>query len=300
MLYRTGSPAPPLGDFVEYLWALNDAPAHGHECIVPTGTLELVVNLHEDEFRVYDLRDLMSCRRFSGAMVSGAYRAPFVIDTREHAAIVGVHFRPAGAAAFFGVPPGELSDTHVDLASLWGKRAALLRERLSAAPDTEQRFEILNTALLESFSPPRERHRAVRLALRRLDQGATVGQVCDRVGMSRRRLIEVFTSEVGMTPKLFARIRRFQRAFGQAQQPTVPSWSELAFECGYFDQSHLIRDFLAFAGTSPAELQRVREANVKEHHVALPDRAGSNSSNTTLSADPSGISNASAKKSLSQ
>jgi AraC-like DNA-binding protein len=284
MLYLTRSPVPPLGDFVEYLWALNDAPAHGHERIVAAGTLELVVNLHEDEFRVYDPLDLGSFRRFSGAMVAGAYRAPFVIDTREHAAIVGVHFRPGGAAAFLGVPPGELADTHVDLASLWGKRAALLRERLCAAAGTEQRFEILNGALLESFSPPRERHRAVRFALGRLDQGAAVGQVCDRVGLSRRRLIEVFTADVGMTPKLFARVRRFQRAFAGARELRVPSWSELARECGYFDQSHMIRDFLAFAGTSPAEFLHARGVNVKEHHVALPDRAGSYSSNTTSNA----------------
>ena len=87
-------------------------------------------------------------------MVSGAYRAPFVIDTREHAAIVGVHFRPAGAAAFFGVPPGELSDTHVDLASLWGTCAAPLRERLSLAPDTEQRFEIFEQSAARKLLAP--------------------------------------------------------------------------------------------------------------------------------------------------
>src|SRR5437773_12190327 len=127
MLYLVRPPAPPLSPFVANLWCLSDAPSHAHEYILPTGTLEIVINLHEDELRIYDTLDTERCRRFSGAVVSGAYGAFFGIDTQEHASVIAVHFKPGGAMKFLGVPPGELADEHVDLETLWGPGARVLR-----------------------------------------------------------------------------------------------------------------------------------------------------------------------------
>jgi hypothetical protein len=126
MQYQTYRPGPPLADYVEYLWALRDAPAHSAERIVPSGTLELVVNLHEDALWIYDPATGGS-RQCSGAAVSGAYRRFFVIDARAHASIVGVHFRPGRAQTFLGVPPGELADRHVDLEMLGGSLCSKMR-----------------------------------------------------------------------------------------------------------------------------------------------------------------------------
>lgn len=272
MLYSSHTPMAPLADFVEYFWSLSDAPAHAQERIVPSGTLELVVNLHEDVVRIYDPADPARCRRFSGAVVSGAYRSYFVIDTREHASMVGVHFRPGGARAVLGLPPGELADTHLDLETLWGGRARQLRERLCSARDPVERFRILEAALLASLRAMPERQRAVNFALERLGRGgSSVGDVAEELALSRRRFIELFTADVGITPKLFGRVRRFQRALAMAERPRVPDWAQLALECGYFDQSHMIRDFVHFSGFSPAALLRHRGARVKENHVVPPD-----------------------------
>jgi len=106
MAYDSHVPGPPLDAFVENLWSLSDAPAHTREQILPSGTLELVINLQEDEFRIYDAAEGGPPQRFRGAMVSGAYSRPFVIDTQEHASIIGVHFAPGGALPFLGAPPG--------------------------------------------------------------------------------------------------------------------------------------------------------------------------------------------------
>ncbi|MCP3143747.1 helix-turn-helix domain-containing protein [Pyxidicoccus xibeiensis] len=274
MLYTSHAPMAPLADFVEYFWALSDAPAHAQERIVPSGTLELVVNLHEDVVRIYDPVDPTRCRRFSGAVVSGAYRSYFVIDTREHASMVGVHFRPGGARAVLGLPPGELADTHVDLETLWGARARRLRERLCSARVPVERFRILEEVLLASLRATPERQRAMHFALERLGGGSNVGDVAAELDLSRRRFIELFTADVGITPKLFSRVRRFQRTLAMAELPPVPDWPQLALECGYFDQSHMIRDFVAFSGFSPAAFLRHRGAPVKEHHVALPGDDG--------------------------
>jgi AraC-like DNA-binding protein len=282
MLYARQRPGPQLADHVAYYWSLRDAPHHSLERIVPSGTLELVVNLHDDQVRVYDPTGTV-CRRLSGAVVSGAYRQYFVIDTRVHASMVGVHFKPGGAAAFLGVAPGELADRHVDLDALWGSAAIALRERLCAASTDRDRFAALEAALLTRMQAHREGHPVVPFALQQLSKpGVTVGEVASDVELSRRRLITVFTAEVGMTPKRLSRVMRFQRAAALVRRSAAPDWARLAVECGYFDQSHLIRDVGEFAGTSPAQL-RPAGAHVKELHLAIAE--GSNSSNTPLASD---------------
>lgn len=269
MEYRAYKPGPPLSDRVVYLWAIRDVPVHAHERIVPSGTLELVVNLREDSLRIY-APNLKEWRRYSGAVVSGAYRRFFVIDTRDHASIVGVHFAPGGALPFLGVPPGELADRHIDLEMLWGSGALVLRERLCTAATVADRFAILEEALRSRLTEVTG-HPAVPVALGLLGgPRVTVGEVAARVDLSRRRFIEVFTAEVGMTPKRLSRVLRFQRAAELARRVHRPDWGELAAACGYFDQSHLVRDVGEFTGTSPSRL-RPASQDVKELHLAMPD-----------------------------
>jgi AraC-like DNA-binding protein len=267
MLYLRHPPAPALAAHVAELWSLADAPPHGAERILPTGTLELVINLADDELRIYDGTAI---RRYPGALVSGAYHAHFGIDTREHASVIGVHFRPGGARPFLGVPPGELADRHVDLATLWGPRAAELRERLCAAPTGAARFALLERALVERLASARGGHPAVPRAIAALAGGeARVADVAADLGIGPRRLTDVFTAEAGIAPKAFARIARFQRTLTRAQRAAVRDWSQLAAASGYCDQSHLIRDFVAIAGEAPTALLARSRDRVKDGHVAL-------------------------------
>jgi AraC-like DNA-binding protein len=266
------SPAHPLAGFVERLWHLNDAPPHFQERIVPSGTMELVINLHEDELRIYDASRTDCCKRFSGAVVSGAYGKPFVIDTREHVSVMGVHFKPGGAFPFLGATASELADSHVDLESLWGTSAIELRERLCAAATPAARFRLLENALAAHLFRPLEHHPAVDFALdafARAESSLTVREVAQQAGLSQRHFIQVFAREVGVAPKLFCRVRRFQQTLSLLGQTTSPNWAQLALDCGYFDQSHLIHDFRLFADLSPTEYARQRSERVMQNHVPL-------------------------------
>ena len=279
MLHLSYTPAPPLLDFVEDFWLYDGyAPPHANERILPSGTLELVINLRDDELRIYDAVRPGRCRRFSGAVVSGPYSGFFVTDTAEEASIMGIHFRPGGAFPFLGLPAGELSDTHVELETLWGRSAVELRERLCTAATAADRFRLLEEALLTHMFRPLEHHYAVPAALDAFgqpDATPTVREIACRIGLSQRRFIQVFTAETGLTPKLFRRVRRFHRALALARAGAAPDWARLAADCGYFDQSHLIRDFQAFSGFSPAHylnhLNRLRERGLhsKRHHLPL-------------------------------
>lgn len=273
MFYRTYAPSPPLGDFIGRFWLCSDTPSHSRERIVPSGTLELVFNLRDDEIRIYDPFRFESYTRLSGAIVSGGYSRFFVIDPLQHASMLGVHFRPGGAFRFLGVPASELADRHLDLETLWGSSALDLRERLCAAATPEQRFSLLEGALGARAGLSLNRHPAVSLALEAFDVMGLMGaetrvrEVARRAGLSQRRFVQVFAAEVGLRPKLYSRLRRFGRARKWVRSAPSPDWARIAVDCGYFDQSHLIRDFLAFSGFSPVDYLRHRSERVLPNHV---------------------------------
>ncbi len=271
MQYVSRHPAPPLGDFVDYVWLLSDAPPHPKERVLPSGTAELVVNLRDDEIRIYDALNPERYQRYSGAVVSGTYRGSFVIDARQHASIMGVHFKPGGAFPFLGAPLGELADLHVDLQTLWGRTAVALRARLCGATAPAERFRLMEEALANHAFRPLEHHAAVQTVLDGFGPGtgASVRETARQVGLSQRRFIQVFTAEVGLTPKRFGRVQRFRRALARVPKTLAPDWAQLAVECGYFDQSHLIHDFREFSGVSPTDYLRQRSDQVKDHHVPV-------------------------------
>lgn len=265
MKYLTQPPIPPLAGLVDQLWSLVDAPAHARERIVPAGTFELVVNLAEDEIRVFGPDGAL---RHDGAVVSGAYTRSFVVDTRAHASLVGVHFRPGGERAFLGARADELTDRHVGLAALWSPVAAdRLRDALCSATTAAQRFAILQRTLVHHLVPSLAARGCAGALL--AQPQARVGEVARRCGRSHRGFIAAFSAEVGLTPKLFQRIRRFQQALALADGGGKPDWAQLALACGYFDQSHLIRDFVQLAGVTPAEYARLRRTPAKSDHIAL-------------------------------
>lgn len=266
MKYLTHKPAPPLDGLVAHLWSITDAPAHARERIVPAGTFELVVNLDENQIRVYGPDGAARCH--AAAVVSGAFASSFIVDTREHACLIGVHFRPGGARAFLGARADEFRDSHVELAALWSPAAAdRLRDELASASHGPERFAILERTLRERLVPSLAQRPCARAFLSRPD--APVAELARLYGRSHRSFIDMFSAEVGMTPKLFQRVRRFQRALALAGEQREPRWAQLALDCGYFDQSHLIRDFAAFAGITPAEYTRCRSASVKSGHFPI-------------------------------
>lgn len=279
MLFRSYEPIPPVSGFVESLWLYNgfESPQL-KERILPSGTFELVFNLRDDELRIYKALQPDRCQRFSGAIIAGPYERFFSTDTAEEASVMGVHFRPGGAFPFLGLSADELVDTHVDLETIWGPGASEIRERLSATTSVVCRFELLQNWLLSRMVGPLEHHPAVSLALGGLyldNSGAVVRKLARDAGLSDRRFIDVFRLEVGLTPKLFSRIQRFQRVLARVHNIPAPDWAQLALDHGYFDQSHMIRDFHAFSGFSPADyLRRLHDLRkkslkVKFNHLPL-------------------------------
>lgn len=256
MLYLHRKPPPPLSDFVAVLWLYEGYEvSHKQERLMPDGSVELVINLAEDRIRNYDSRNPEKFETIPGGVVSGPRSEFFVIDTAGQASVIGVHFKPGGAFPFFRIPPAEIMDQSVALECLWGPAANWLRERVLRAKTATEKLCMLERCLLEQVAKPLERHPAVNFALCNLSsaQPPGISWVVDRVGYSQRRFIELFSNEVGITPKLFSRVTRFQRVIRRAHVVEDINWARMALDCGYYDQAHFVHDFQSLAGITPSE-----------------------------------------------
>ena len=262
MTFSHRVPRPPLDAFIESIWLYRSDPRpHALERVLPTGAAQLIVNLKEDQTRLYDPKRPGRCVVTAGTVLVGVQSRYQVIDTSEQEFVAGVAFRPAGTVPFICVPAHETRDADVPLEALWGRRrTAALRERLLESDGPDAALDALETALLEVWTPP-GLHPAVTFALTAFERAPltrSVAAVTDAIGLSAKRFIERFKREVGMTPKRYCRIRRFQRAVAQANQESAVDWPQVALDCGYFDQAHFIHDFRSFAGITPTGYQAAR------------------------------------------
>jgi AraC-like DNA-binding protein len=232
----------------------------GLEWSLPSGESMLVVNLAADEVRWSDPgpggRPETGGReiRVGGAALCGVRDRPVLIDTVDQRWVMGIAFRPGGTWPFFGPPTVATAGNLVDLADreMWGRDGSVLRDRLLSLPTPEAKMRVLEEMLVARASRPLEWEREIRYAVHGLHAGMPVGEVADQIGAAPGRFGRRFADRVGLLPKRFARVRRFQRVLSVASC-SVDSldWARLAADHGYVDQSHLIRDFREFAGITP-------------------------------------------------
>lgn len=262
MLYRCRIPRPPLDAFIQFIWLYeNDPRPLAFERILPTGTAQLIVNLKEDQLRRYEPDAGHRCETAPGAVLAGVHSRYGVIDTAEQEHVLGVCFKPAGTVPFTRIPAHEMCDADVPLDLLCSRHLArTVRERVLEADGPDGRLDAMEQALSEMWRPV-GLHRAVTFALDifgRRPIATSVSAVTDAIGLSPKRFIERFKTEVGLTPKRYCRILRFQQALALAHKDKAVDWVGVALDCGYSDQSHFIHDFRSFAGLTPTAYQAAR------------------------------------------
>ncbi|HEY7415628.1 MAG TPA: AraC family transcriptional regulator [Ktedonobacteraceae bacterium] len=270
-VYSTYVPRAPLADFVERLWFYESTPPllHARERRLPSGSVELIINLREDVVSVYDRQDTNKLHSFCAGVISGPYSTFFVIDTSCLSSLIGVAFKPGGAAPFLPFPAAELQNRHVSLETLWGAPTLELRDRLLAVDTPQARFSILEQWLLTRAKRPLLWRPTLTFALAELHPIQTISEVVEQTGLSSRRFIQLFHEAVGLTPKQFARVKRFQEVLRLVEKGKQIVWAELALSCGYYDQAHLIHEFQEFCGLTPRTY--LAQRGEFRHHVPLLD-----------------------------
>ncbi len=253
--FATWTPGTALAPLVELLWASEGTVTYSREKILPNGAVELLINLGAPH-RLLDRNDPERGVPFRRAWVAGVQREYVLIEAAAESRMMGVRFRPLGAYAFLGVPMEEISDRVVDLDGILGPGSDRLRERIGEAPDLASRFRLLEAALVAGCRRGPRPDAGVGWALgslRRSGGTIPVGRLSRELGISDRSFIGRFRRQVGLTPKLYARILRFSRVVESLQARRAVNWADVAQMTGYYDQAHFNRDFRAFSGGTPGD-----------------------------------------------
>jgi AraC-like DNA-binding protein len=190
---------------------------------------------------------------FAVGMMSSA----ILVASERPVRTLAVRFRPGMAGLFLATPLHAITNQRADIDLLWGRSDAdRLADALWEGDAPERaRLALIEHELLRRFRADVPRGAPlVESALQALEgSGGTlrVEDLAAQLRVSRQHLAAQFREHVGLSPKLFARICRFRQATAAIRATRAPDWAQLALECGYFDQSHLIHDFQELAGSTP-------------------------------------------------
>jgi AraC-like DNA-binding protein len=242
-------PNPALCSWVRSLWYCR-APrfSHHRERVLPNGCIQIIFNLSRSYLTDCG-DDGKASRRLPRAIVVGT-RARFgVVDTADMEEMVGILIEPGGFAGLFRERADLFFKRSIGLEEVWAGTS--LTERLCEVP-TPEKLRTLEVFLTGRLHPGTRRSELVDQGLHLFrEKGFRVAECARSVGVNERRLSQVFREQVGMSPKMWCRIRRFQTAVRALHNGVDVPWTELALRCGYYDQSHFANDFRAFSGINP-------------------------------------------------
>ena len=244
---------PALRACVSHVLLYRESIAKGEEIVervVPDGALRLVCEFgHPAASGAGDGVRLV---------VIGPSASPALVRLRGHVRGLSLTLRPGAALSLLGTPAGELADAQVPLDQLWtGRQYRLLVDGLAGCRSDVARLGVLQRALLGG----RRRHATSEPAVhawRSLVLGTgriTVRAVALDTGLSERRLQQLFHGEVGLSPRTWRRLARLHGCI-RGLRVSRASWAALAADHGYYDQPHMIREFRALCGCTPAEFVR--------------------------------------------
>ncbi len=254
MIYLERHPHPALAPFIKSLWYARDPNAtHRHERILPSGHAQVVISLARDYLTDAN-HPLNPLAHSPAAILLGIYSCHQQIDTIDLAELIGILFHPGGTLPFFPTNTQLFTNRETSLGDIWGVASENLRADLREAPTPAQKFAILESALLQRLAQTPRPTPIIDYALTHLHRSpgtTTIAELTRQIGLSPRRLSQLFREQIGISPKLYCRIQRFQQAVQQMHCGADIRWAELALACGYYDQSHFANDFHAFSGLSP-------------------------------------------------
>jgi AraC-like DNA-binding protein len=206
--------------------------------------------------RLFEVADRSASTNL-GSFATGAYDAHVVVEANGAQGGIQIDFTILGMRLFLGRPLADLTNRGVALEDIFGSDANRLTSELHDAPTWEARFDLLDREIASRIASAKRPASEVLCTWTRIvNSGGTVTirSLVEETGWSQKHLIGQFREHIGLAPKMFARVMRFGSAIDRLRHRDHTSLTELALDCGYYDQAHFDRDFRAFAGVTPTEL----------------------------------------------
>ncbi|MFZ1685863.1 MAG: helix-turn-helix domain-containing protein [Flavobacteriales bacterium] len=252
---------PPTGPLVDSVEAITFHEGHHfeheREIFLPDGGIDLVIDLGARAKKLYHSEQGRDHTTFSKGWISGMRSSRYIIECGDGSAMIVVRFKPGKARRFTGLPMCELNDRVVPLVDLWGGAFNAVRDRIGEHWERHGADGIIAAvcdALMRIARPDHHEVWRVGLALEAMngtDGSQRVAAISKKLGCSGKHLIDLFHREVGLGPKAYSNVVRFQAVVRRLESEPDPDWLDVAVQHGYYDHSHLANSFNLTAGMSP-------------------------------------------------
>lgn len=262
MIFKVHIPAAPLDQFIDaFIYFERVEHAHTVDRFLPNGDTEILIDFHDTPQFIYDnvsLKEIQACNHI---WASGVRTEPITIPSGNGAAMMVISFKKGMAAPFFPFPMDEIRDSVVDADLVWGNDFAFMREQLLSEKLVERRFILLESFLLTKFRSRLDLDPCVAYAVGEMIErpdALSIAKMSLKIGYSQKHFTEMFRKRIGVTPKAYLKIMRFQKAVRTIDAAEAIDWNSVALDCGFYDQAHFINDFKHFSGFTPEQFAKIQ------------------------------------------
>ncbi len=242
-------PSPVLAPYVKHYWFLKtDSVSQATQRVTPTGFISLVFHRGESLYSVQNKESHPS------AFLSGQETAYSDLVYSGKVDMISVVFQSIGAKAFFRMPMNEIRELNVSIDALSDPALCELEKQLSEADNPTSVRHIEHFLLKRLYRAEEYNFKRLASVIQSINSGQMeIAMLANTACLGYKQFKRVFTEYIGANPKDYLRIVRFQRALYTLQINPQMSLTQLAYECDYCDQSHLIKEFKLFSGYTPGE-----------------------------------------------
>lgn len=232
------------------------SPDYEKERLLPDGCQTLIIDLTETPKRIFDNIDLTDKQVCKHYWFSGSRNELLTIDAGGiNSSMMVINFTFTGAYQFIHHPLEQMKSQVIAADVFFKSQIHSLRDQLLNIQDVQSKFSVaehfLKKRLLDQSPPEAIVNISKLIAIN--PQIGTLKWISDNSGYSQKHFISLFKKYVGLTPKAFQKVMRFQKAIHDLETMQSINWTRLALDCGYFDQAHFINEFKAFSGFNPKQ-----------------------------------------------
>ena len=252
-------PHPELSKIVEYYWIEKNGRSNVK--VLPDGTTSIIFNLGSP-ISISDSYD--NHNELPDNLIIGTQKKYYVLNENKGTYLIGVKFTQGGAYHFFNLPMMKFSNRIINLKDVINGESENLRNKLRDAEVDEEIKEVLDNYLLLKVDSKNGTSDVVDFAIDKVQVNGSpqlIKNLCKDAKISNKHMITLFNKKVGLSPKILHRINKFIKVIEVIRNKPFVNWPEVAYDCHYYDQAHLINDFKHFSGFSPKKYHENENAS---------------------------------------